>query len=64
LKYALYTHITKKICKQEVYHWQNVDLYIGGRNIRKFIDNVVLEQILKDRGFAPTEEPFKTSIKE
>jgi leucyl-tRNA synthetase len=40
-----------------------VDLYIGGTNMQPDIYCIlVLEQILKDKGFAPTEEPFKKLI--
>jgi hypothetical protein len=39
-------------------------IYILEEGNTQIDDNVVLEQILKDRGFAPTEEPFKTPIKE
>jgi leucyl-tRNA synthetase len=52
----------KRVCKQRsIAYWESVDLYIGGNeHATGHLLYSVLEQILKDKGFAPTEEPFKT----
>src|SRR5690606_10230587 len=45
-------------------YWQNVDLYIGGSEhaTGHLLYARFWNKFLKDRGFAPTEEPFKKLI--
>jgi leucyl-tRNA synthetase len=45
-------------------YWQNVDLYIGGSEhaTGHLLYSRFWNKFLKDRGFAPTEEPFKKLI--
>jgi leucyl-tRNA synthetase len=45
-------------------HWENVDLYIGGSEhaTGHLLYSRFWNKFLKDRGYAPTEEPFKKLI--
>ncbi|WP_128091441.1 leucine--tRNA ligase [Capnocytophaga ochracea] len=45
-------------------YWQNVDLYVGGSEhaTGHLLYSRFWNKFLKDRGFAPTEEPFKKLI--
>ena len=50
--------------KAVVDYWQNVDLYVGGGEhaTGHLLYSRFWNKFLKDRGFAPTEEPFKKLI--
>ena len=50
--------------KPIVDYWQNVDLYVGGSEhaTGHLLYSRFWNKFLKDRGFAPTEEPFKKLI--
>ncbi|WP_320816153.1 leucine--tRNA ligase [Flavobacterium sp.] len=50
--------------KEALEYWQNVDLYIGGSEhaTGHLLYARFWNKFLKDRGFAPTEEPFKKLI--
>src|SRR5690554_3257131 len=50
--------------KEALKYWQNVDLYIGGSEhaTGHLLYSRFWNKFLKDRGFAPTEEPFKKLI--
>ncbi len=50
--------------KEALEYWQNVDLYIGGSEhaTGHLLYSRFWNKFLKDRGFAPTEEPFKKLI--
>ena len=50
--------------KEALAYWQNVDLYIGGSEhaTGHLLYSRFWNKFLKDRGFAPTEEPFKKLI--
>jgi leucyl-tRNA synthetase len=50
--------------KQALDYWQNVDLYIGGSEhaTGHLLYSRFWNKFLKDKGFAPTEEPFKKLI--
>lgn len=50
--------------KEALAYWQNVDLYIGGSEhaTGHLLYARFWNKFLKDRGFAPTEEPFKKLI--
>ena len=50
--------------KSVVDYWQNVDLYVGGSEhaTGHLLYSRFWNKFLKDRGFAPTEEPFKKLI--
>ena len=50
--------------KSVVNYWQNVDLYVGGSEhaTGHLLYSRFWNKFLKDRGFAPTEEPFKKLI--
>ena len=50
--------------KSAVDYWQNVDLYIGGSEhaTGHLLYSRFWNKFLKDKGFAPTEEPFKKLI--
>ena len=50
--------------KAIVDYWQNVDLYVGGSEhaTGHLLYSRFWNKFLKDRGFAPTEEPFKKLI--
>ena len=50
--------------KAVVDYWQNVDLYVGGSEhaTGHLLYSRFWNKFLKDRGFAPTEEPFKKLI--
>ncbi len=50
--------------KDALKYWQNVDLYIGGSEhaTGHLLYARFWNKFLKDRGFAPTEEPFKKLI--
>ena len=50
--------------KPVVEYWQNVDLYVGGSEhaTGHLLYSRFWNKFLKDRGFAPTEEPFKKLI--
>ena len=50
--------------KDVVDYWQNVDLYVGGSEhaTGHLLYSRFWNKFLKDRGFAPTEEPFKKLI--
>jgi len=54
-----------EFCSQEALnYWQNVDLYIGGSEhaTGHLLYSRFWSKFLKDRGIAPTEEPFKKLI--
>ena len=58
-------HNTKEFASKEaINYWQNVDLYIGGSEhaTGHLLYSRFWNKFLKDRGFAPTEEPFKKLI--
>ena len=50
--------------KEALAYWQNVDLYIGGSEhaTGHLLYSRFWNKFLKDKGFAPTEEPFKKLI--
>ncbi|WP_309641886.1 class I tRNA ligase family protein [Flavobacterium sp.] len=50
--------------KKALDYWQNVDLYIGGSEhaTGHLLYSRFWNKFLKDKGFAPTEEPFKKLI--
>ena len=50
--------------KEALAYWQNVDLYVGGSEhaTGHLLYSRFWNKFLKDRGFAPTEEPFKKLI--
>lgn len=50
--------------KEALHYWQNVDLYIGGSEhaTGHLLYARFWNKFLKDKGFAPTEEPFKKLI--
>lgn len=50
--------------KDALAYWENVDLYIGGSEhaTGHLLYSRFWNKFLKDRGFAPTEEPFKKLI--
>jgi len=50
--------------KEALAYWENVDLYIGGSEhaTGHLLYSRFWNKFLKDRGFAPTEEPFKKLI--
>lgn len=50
--------------KEALVYWENVDLYIGGSEhaTGHLLYSRFWNKFLKDRGFAPTEEPFKKLI--
>ena len=50
--------------KPVVDYWQNVDIYVGGSEhaTGHLLYSRFWNKFLKDRGFAPTEEPFKKLI--
>ncbi|MBP9793447.1 MAG: leucine--tRNA ligase [Flavobacterium sp.] len=50
--------------KEALKYWENVDLYIGGSEhaTGHLLYSRFWNKFLKDRGFAPTEEPFKKLI--
>ena len=50
--------------KEALEYWQNVDLYIGGSEhaTGHLLYSRFWNKFLKDKGFAPTEEPFKKLI--
>ena len=51
-------------CKEALAYWENVDLYIGGSEhaTGHLLYSRFWNKFLKDKGFAPTEEPFKKLI--
>ncbi|OYU85008.1 MAG: hypothetical protein CFE24_03955 [Flavobacterium sp. BFFFF2] len=58
-------HNATQFCTEEALeYWQNVDLYIGGSEhaTGHLLYARFWNKFLKDRGFAPTEEPFKKLI--
>jgi leucyl-tRNA synthetase len=58
-------HNTKEFASKEALaYWQNVDLYIGGSEhaTGHLLYARFWNKFLKDKGFAPTEEPFKKLI--
>ncbi|MEO8234393.1 MAG: class I tRNA ligase family protein [Flavobacterium sp.] len=50
--------------KEAIKYWENVDLYIGGSEhaTGHLLYSRFWNKFLKDRGYAPTEEPFKKLI--
>lgn len=50
--------------KEALAYWENVDLYIGGNEhaTGHLLYSRFWNKFLKDKGFAPTEEPFKKLI--
>lgn len=59
------THNTEEFASEEALkYWENVDLYIGGSEhaTGHLLYSRFWNKFLKDRGFAPTEEPFKKLI--
>jgi len=58
-------HNTNEFASKEALdYWQNVDLYIGGSEhaTGHLLYSRFWNKFLKDKGFAPTEEPFKKLI--
>ena len=58
-------HNENEFCSQDALkYWQNVDLYIGGSEhaTGHLLYSRFWNKFLKDKGFAPTEEPFKKLI--
>ena len=58
-------HNEEEFASQEALkYWQNVDLYIGGSEhaTGHLLYSRFWNKFLKDKGFAPTEEPFKKLI--
>lgn len=58
-------HNTEEFANEEALkYWENVDLYIGGSEhaTGHLLYSRFWNKFLKDRGFAPTEEPFKKLI--
>lgn len=58
-------HNSNEFCSKEALdYWQNVDLYIGGSEhaTGHLLYSRFWNKFLKDRGYAPTEEPFKKLI--
>ncbi len=58
-------HNENEFCSKEALdYWQNVDLYIGGSEhaTGHLLYSRFWNKFLKDKGFAPTEEPFKKLI--
>jgi len=58
-------HNTKEFASKEALeYWQNVDLYIGGSEhaTGHLLYSRFWNKFLKDKGLAPTEEPFKKLI--
>ena len=55
---------TEFASKEALNYWQNVDLYIGGSEhaTGHLLYSRFWNKFLKDKGFAPTEEPFKKLI--
>jgi leucyl-tRNA synthetase len=55
---------TEFVSKEALDYWQNVDLYIGGSEhaTGHLLYSRFWNKFLKDKGFAPTEEPFKKLI--
>ena len=55
---------TEFASKEALEYWQNVDLYIGGNEhaTGHLLYSRFWNKFLKDKGFAPTEEPFKKLI--
>jgi leucyl-tRNA synthetase len=55
-------HITRRVCSKEALaYWVDVYWWKRTRN-RTFIVLSFWNKFLKDKGFAPTEEPFKKLI--
>lgn len=54
----------KFVSKDALAYWENVDLYIGGSEhaTGHLLYSRFWNKFLKDKGFAPTEEPFKKLI--
>jgi len=58
-------HNTEEFANEDALkYWENVDLYIGGSEhaTGHLLYSRFWNKFLKDRGFAPTEEPFKKLI--
>lgn len=58
-------HNTEEFANEEaIKYWESVDLYIGGSEhaTGHLLYSRFWNKFLKDRGFAPTEEPFKKLI--
>ncbi len=58
-------HNTEELANQEALkYWESVDLYIGGSEhaTGHLLYSRFWNKFLKDRGYAPTEEPFKKLI--
>jgi leucyl-tRNA synthetase len=55
---------TEFASKEALNYWQNVDLYIGGSEhaTGHLLYSRFWNKFLKDKGYAPTEEPFKKLI--
>jgi leucyl-tRNA synthetase len=55
---------TEFASKEALNYWENVDLYIGGSEhaTGHLLYSRFWNKFLKDRGYAPTEEPFKKLI--
>jgi leucyl-tRNA synthetase len=55
---------TEFASKEALHYWENVDLYIGGSEhaTGHLLYARFWNKFLKDKGFAPTEEPFKKLI--
>jgi leucyl-tRNA synthetase len=55
-------HNEKSLQQRSLAYWESVDLYIGGNTCLDIYCTRFWNKFLKDKGFAPTEEPFKKLI--
>jgi len=64
MRYMDAQNSTEFASKEALAYWQNVDLYIGGSEhaTGHLLYSRFWNKFLKDKGFAPTEEPFKKLI--
>ena len=64
MRYMDSSNIDEFASKSALDYWQNVDLYIGGSEhaTGHLLYSRFWNKFLKDKGFAPTEEPFKKLI--
>ncbi|MCF8319725.1 MAG: leucine--tRNA ligase [Flavobacterium sp.] len=64
MRYMDANNIDEIASKSALDYWQNVDLYIGGSEhaTGHLLYSRFWNKFLKDKGFAPTEEPFKKLI--
>ena len=64
MRYMDATNENEFASEEALKYWENVDLYIGGSEhaTGHLLYSRFWNKFLKDRGFAPTEEPFKKLI--